>query len=80
MLKKQIDSIKFDRDTGARIEIDLKDTFNLLHKVIVHDTCGKQHIDRDQFTTFNHRKHLCEYCDEYFRDSVRAIGIEEKSD
>lgn len=65
----------FDADTGKKIEIDPKDTENLNRKTIVHEKCGKVHIDKDKFATFNHRKHLCNYCGEYFYDSERAVGI-----
>ncbi len=75
MMNRGLDKKEFDYDTGMRIEIDPKDTINLVYKTIIHKICGKKHIDREKFATFNHSKHLCEFCDEYFKDDERAIGI-----
>ncbi len=57
------------------VQIDPKDTFNLNFKVVIHERCGKKHIDVNKFKTFNHKKHLCHYCNEYFYDNERGIGI-----
>jgi len=65
----------FDEETGKKIVINPKDTKNLIKKIIIHDKCKKKHIDEGKFATFNHRKHLCLYCDEYFYDNDRAVGV-----
>ena len=70
-----MDIENFDRDTGKRIVIDPEDTKNLNKKIVIHKKCGKKHIDGGKFTTFNHRKHLCHHCDEYFYDNERGIGV-----
>ena len=57
------------------IEINLEDTINLHYKIVVHKKCGKKHIDADKFKTFNHRKHLCHHCNEFFYDDERGIGV-----
>lgn len=59
------------------IVIDPKDAVNLKFKRVIHKKCGKKHIDDGKFRTFNHRKHLCHYCNEYFydQDNERGIGI-----
>ena len=57
------------------IEIDPADTINLNHKIVVREKCGKKHIDDGRFKTFNHRKHLCHYCNEFFYDDERGVGI-----
>lgn len=57
------------------VQIDPEDIKNLNHKTVVHNKCGKKHIDAGKFTIFNHRKHLCHYCNEYFYDDERGIGI-----
>ena len=57
------------------IEINPADTINLNHKIVIHKKCGKKHIDDGKFKTFNHRKHLCHYCNKYFYDDERGIGI-----
>lgn len=58
MKNENLDKEEFDLDTGMRIEIDTKDTLNLIHKTIIHKTCGKKHIDNGKFATFNHGKHF----------------------
>lgn len=70
-----LDIKKFDRDTGKEIVIDPSDTVNLNKKTIVHEACGQKHIDDGVFMTFNHQKHLCLHCNEYFRDDERGIGV-----
>jgi hypothetical protein len=45
-------------------------------KIIIHQKCGRKHIDRGRFAHFNHVKHLCEYCNEFFYDMEPSIGIE----
>ena len=60
---------------GILIEVDSKDTEKLNFKEIVHKKCGEKHMDKDKFAEFNHRKHLCRYCDEYFYDNERGIGF-----
>ncbi len=72
-MEKDIEN--FDADTGKKIEIDPKDTEILNKKKIIHDKCGKEHIDKDKFSIFNHRKHLCHNCNEYFYADERAVGI-----
>ena len=57
------------------VEIDSTDTVNLNYKTVVHKKCGKKHIDKDKFKTFNHRKHLCHYCNKYFYDDERGVGV-----
>ena len=71
----EIDIENFDRDTRRRIEINKEDKEKLNLKVIIHKKCGNKHIDKEKFAEFNHRKHLCHYCDEYFYDDERGIGI-----
>ncbi|MBS3167758.1 hypothetical protein J4216_01395 [Candidatus Woesearchaeota archaeon] len=57
------------------IVINSLDQKELNFKVVVHKKCGNKHIDVDKFATFNHRKHLCHYCNEYFYDSERGVGV-----
>ena len=57
------------------VEINPEDKINLNHKIVIHKKCGKKHIDNEIFKTFNHRKHLCHYCNEFFYDDERGIGI-----
>ena len=57
------------------IEINPADTINLNYKIVIHEKCGKKHIDDGKFKTFNHRKHLCHHCNEFFYDDERGIGI-----
>ena len=59
-------------DTRIALEEDKEE---LKSKEIIHKKCGRKHIDKDKFATFNHRKHLCHYCNEYFYDDERGIGI-----
>ena len=61
-----MDLENFDRDTGTQIVIDPEDTKNLNKKIVTCKKCGHKHIDDGKFVTFNHRKHLCNYCNEYF--------------
>ena len=70
-----MDIKNFDRDSGMPIAIDPKDTVNLNFKPVIHEKCGRKHIDQEKFATFNHRKHLCHHCNEYFYDCERGIGI-----
>lgn len=70
-----MDIENFDADTGKPITIDQKDTENLNKKKVIHEKCGKEHIDKDKFATFNHIKHLCHHCNEYFYDKERGIGV-----
>jgi len=71
----EFDIENFDAETGKRIVIDKEDAENLKKKIVIHVKCGKKHIDKDKFATFNHQKHLCHYCNEYFYDNERAVGI-----
>ncbi|HEY4673532.1 MAG TPA: hypothetical protein VIH03_05140 [Nitrososphaerales archaeon] len=48
----------------------------LNRKMIFRQKCGKKHIDSGRFAHFDHKKHLCEYCHEFFLDSEPGIGIE----
>ena len=57
------------------IKINPEDTVNFNHKIVIHKKCGEKHIDADKFKTFNHRKHLCHHCNEFFYDDERGIGI-----
>ncbi len=75
MINKSIDIENVDADTGMPIIIDPKDQEQLVFKAVIHEACGKKHIDQGKFATFNHHKHLCHHCNEYFRDEVRAVGI-----
>ncbi len=76
-MDKHIDIESVDRDTGMAITIDPKDQKHLVFKTIVHSKCGEKHIDQGKFATFNHRKHLCLICNEYFYDNEneRAVGV-----
>jgi len=58
-----------------KIVIDPKDTINLNFKVIIHEKCGKKHIDLGKYAEFNHKKHLCIPCNEFFYNTERGIGI-----
>ncbi|GEM_PF-3992365 len=70
----EMDIYNFDKDTGMPITITPEDTKILNFKIIIHEKCGKKHIDLEKFATFNHRKHLCLECNEYFYDHERGIG------
>jgi len=59
----------------VQLDIDPADKINLKFKIVIHKKCGRKHIDKDEFATFNHRKHLCHHCNEYFYDDTRGIGI-----
>lgn len=48
----------------------------LNRKVITHQKCGKKHLDKGRFSLFNHKRHLCEYCKEFFLDSEPSVGVE----
>lgn len=40
-------------------------------------TCGHQHIDKKEWTTRRHRKHLCENCGGIWKPSnVYTVGVE----
>lgn len=40
-------------------------------------TCGHQHIDKNEWTTRQHRKHLCENCGGIWKPSnVYTVGVE----
>lgn len=52
-----------------------KKSDNLNKRIIVHKLCGKKHVDKGEFALFNHRKHLCHYCDRYFYDADSGVGI-----
>lgn len=52
-----------------------KEAEALNKKTVIHEKCGKKHIDLGEFATFNHRKHLCMYCNEFFYDDVRGVGV-----
>lgn len=71
----EMDIYNFDWDTGMPITIAPGDTQILTFKSIIHEKCGKKYIDSEKFATFNHRKHLCHYCNEYFYDTERGIGV-----
>ena len=49
---------------------------DLNKEVVVHEKCGKIHIDKDKWAKFNHTRHLCEYCHEFFYVKIANIGIE----
>lgn len=36
--------------------------------------CGWPHLDKDWFSVFPHRRHLCSGCGRHFHDKVRGIG------
>lgn len=57
------------------IEINPEEVKNLNHKKVIHKKCGKKHIDKEKFAMFNHRKHLCHHCNDFFYDDERGIGI-----
>jgi hypothetical protein len=57
------------------VEIGPEGAKSLNFKKVVHKKCGKPHIDGGEFSKFNHRKHLCHYCNEYFYDGERGVGI-----
>ena len=44
-------------------------------KELVHDRCGKKHIDKGKWGRFNHARHLCEYCKEFFHDTEASVGV-----
>ena len=70
-----MDIENFYDERGRLIKIDSADREKLNLKVVVHEKCGNKHIDNGKFAEFNHRKHLCLNCDEYFYDDERGIGV-----
>ena len=53
-----------------------KETKPLLKEILVHDKCGKTHIDKGKWAEFNHSRHLCEHCKEFFFVKQANVGIE----
>ncbi|MEK6982625.1 MAG: hypothetical protein AABX38_06840 [Candidatus Micrarchaeota archaeon] len=47
----------------------------LVKTIIIHDKCSKAHIDKGKWATFNHSRHLCEYCKEFFFVKKANVGI-----
>lgn len=43
-------------------------------KTIIHEKCGKRHVDKGKWGEINHSRHLCEYCKEFFYDKENSVG------
>lgn len=49
---------------------------SLQKEIIIHDKCGKVHVDKGKWAEFNHSRHLCEHCHDFFFVKKANVGIE----
>ena len=48
----------------------------VVRAVVKCTCCGKVHVDRAKWATFNHSKHVCMYCGCTFRSAQPCIGVD----
>ena len=53
----------------------LRTVIDSLGDVIFCPECSKQHIDRGEWATRLHHKHLCEYCGHVWRIEPYTFGV-----
>jgi hypothetical protein len=56
-------------------DTDVRTGAPLVKKMIVHEKCGKDHVDEGKYSQYNHKKHLCLHCNEFFFGTEEAVGI-----
>jgi len=54
---------------------DVRTGEDLVKREIVHEKCGKRHIDEGKYAEYNHAKHLCLICNKFFYEKTPAVGI-----
>lgn len=47
----------------------------ILQAILFCPYCGRQHIDRDEWATKPHHKHLCEHCKSLWRVEPYCVGV-----
>jgi hypothetical protein len=60
---------------NENLVVDIRTGKPLVQKKITHEKCGKLHLDEGKYALYNHRKHLCLHCNEFFFESEDAVGV-----